>query len=238
MQKCSSVSERILERGFICVITLWQALRAKPMPSKVKNKCVSLVPLVCTSITTIPHVDTSAFKGKHPGYSFFQFLEWPPLSPLDADTPIQQRLTKALGTRSIFFFLFRCFPYKAGSVHPASFKSIPRQQGDLHTNRLANLHPVWLCQQDLKSFRKQQLPVITSSQISIITQAYKSLLVSYVLKIVYSHFLPLPWIVTSHFLESCLLCMCFIIHPPKTPSTGNIFPTNKKKIWFFYTPIW
>lgn len=138
----------ISERGFSWVITLWQAPWAKPMTSKVKKKWVSLEPLVCTSITITPHVGTSTFKVKHPGYSFFQFLQWHPLSPLDADAPIQQCLTKALGTQSIFFFFFRCFPYKAGNIHPASFKSIPRQQGDLHTNQLANLHPVWLCQQD------------------------------------------------------------------------------------------
>lgn len=85
------------------------------MPSKVKNKWVSLVPLVCTSTTTIPHVDTSAFKRKHPGYSFFQFLEWPPVSPLDADAPIQQCLTKALGTQSIFFSFSDAFLIKQGA---------------------------------------------------------------------------------------------------------------------------
>lgn len=105
-------------RGFIWVITLWQALWAKPVPSKVKNKWVSLVPVVCKSITIIPHVSTSTLKVKHPAYSFFQQLEWHPVSPLEADTPSQQCLTKAPGTRSIFFSFSDAFLIKQGTFIP------------------------------------------------------------------------------------------------------------------------
>lgn len=130
----------ISKRGFIWVITLWQALWVKPMPSKVKNKWISWAPFA--SITIIPDVNSSIFKLKHLGYSFFQFLEWHTVSPL-ADFN-----KTSWDSEHHFFFLFSRFPYKEGNIPPASFKSIPRQQGDLHTNRLANLHPVWLGQQD------------------------------------------------------------------------------------------
>lgn len=70
----------ISKRGFIWVITLWQALWVKPMPSKVKNKWISWAPFA--SITIIPDVNSSIFKLKHLGYSFFQFLEWHTVSPL------------------------------------------------------------------------------------------------------------------------------------------------------------